>query len=84
MPQKAELKGDILGEVVTKLNTGIAIVVPAHVIADLIENAPELKEARERRFLELAQQQALAAPDLDGERRRFIEAVKAGWFPKSS
>jgi hypothetical protein len=37
IPQEATLEGDILGKVVTKLNSGMAVVTPAHFIKRLID-----------------------------------------------
>jgi hypothetical protein len=45
--QKAQSTKGMLDDITTKLNTGIAIVVPAHFIADLIMNDPDLKNARD-------------------------------------
>ena len=50
IPQKAQSKSEVFDDITTKLNTGIAIVVPAHVIADLILEDPELKDARDAKF----------------------------------
>lgn len=47
--QKAQSKSNILNDITTRLNTGIAIVVPAHTIKDLIMNDSDFVDARRAR-----------------------------------
>ena len=62
--QKAEIKSDVFDDITTKLNTGIAIVVPAHVIKDLIMKDDELIAARDAKFAEIGKRHEAATPDL--------------------
>ena len=45
--QKAESKRDAFDDITTKLNTGIAIVVPAQAIKEVIMNDPDFVKDRE-------------------------------------
>jgi hypothetical protein len=38
IPRQAQTEGDILGRVATRLNSGIAVVTPAHFVRNLIES----------------------------------------------
>jgi hypothetical protein len=40
IPREATTKGDILGRIVTSINSGIAVVTPAHFIRQLIDSEP--------------------------------------------
>jgi hypothetical protein len=44
IPQQAQTQGDVLGQVVTNINAGIAVVTPAHHIRELIESEPVQEE----------------------------------------
>lgn len=48
--QKAQSKGDIFEDITTSLNTGIAVVAPAHAIEDLIMNDREFVTARKKQI----------------------------------
>ena len=52
IPQKARTENNVSTDITTKLNTGIAIVVPAHVIMDLIMTDDVLVAARNAKFAE--------------------------------
>jgi hypothetical protein len=53
IPQLAQTEGDILGRVTTRLNSGIAVVTPAHFVRNLIHNEPVAEELQDRERVSL-------------------------------
>ena len=49
IPREATMTGDILGKAVTKLNSGMAVVTPAHFIRQLLEREDVRAQAEEYR-----------------------------------
>lgn len=48
IPTEAQTHGDVLGRVTTRLNSGIAVVTPAHFIRRLVKSEPVMEELQER------------------------------------
>lgn len=78
--QTAEVEGDVLGRVVTKLNAGIAVVTPAHTIRELISREDVVAERDEYRKKAEDQDEPAATydyvPDEDSEFDRFEALAK--------
>jgi hypothetical protein len=53
IPQLAQTEGDILGRVTTRLNSGIAVVTPAHFVGNLIHSEPVAEELQDRERVSL-------------------------------
>jgi hypothetical protein len=78
--QKAETQGDIVGEIRTAINSGIAIVTPAEAIQDLLDREDVVADRHERVEKTKEKQKAARAitPDTanENEFQRFEDLTK--------